>query len=157
METDFSDTSTTSPSITDTKVACFTSYFVHHHSWNIFNGVIRNVNRGAYKNWSFQLGMKFFRDNGFSDLIHRPVIKKQTKEKHNVSETGSVSVLRWGKKHILLGPLDHVVFFLSLFFNTRSMDKVWKSNISESYTPSSESSSNYMKFFIIQCLAMKVL
>jgi hypothetical protein len=30
----------------------------------------------------------------FSDFIHRPGIKKQTKEKHDVSETGSVSVLR---------------------------------------------------------------
>jgi hypothetical protein len=27
-------------------------------------------------------------------LIHRPGIKKQTKEKHDVSETGSISVLR---------------------------------------------------------------
>jgi hypothetical protein len=35
-----------------------------------------------------------FRDIGFSDFIHRPGIKKQTKEKHDVSETGSVSVLR---------------------------------------------------------------
>jgi hypothetical protein len=34
------------------------------------------------------------RDIGFSDFIHRPGIKKQIKEKHDVSETGSVSVLR---------------------------------------------------------------
>jgi hypothetical protein len=34
------------------------------------------------------------RDIGFSDFIHRSGIKKQTKEKHDVSETGSVSVLR---------------------------------------------------------------
>jgi hypothetical protein len=34
------------------------------------------------------------RDIGLSDFIHHPGIKKQTKEKHNVSETGSVSVLR---------------------------------------------------------------
>jgi hypothetical protein len=38
-----------------------------------------------------------FRDIGFSDFIHHPGIKKQTKEKHDVSETGSVSVLRCGK------------------------------------------------------------
>jgi hypothetical protein len=35
-----------------------------------------------------------FRDIGFSDFIHRPGIKKQTQEKHDVSETGFVSVLR---------------------------------------------------------------
>jgi hypothetical protein len=35
-----------------------------------------------------------YRDIGFSDFIQRPGIKKQTKEKHDVSETGSVSVLR---------------------------------------------------------------
>jgi hypothetical protein len=34
------------------------------------------------------------RDIGFSSFIHRPGIKQQTKEKHDVSETGSVSVLR---------------------------------------------------------------
>jgi hypothetical protein len=38
-----------------------------------------------------------FRDIGFSDFIHLPGIKKQTKEKHDVSETGSVSVLSEGK------------------------------------------------------------
>jgi hypothetical protein len=37
---------------------------------------------------------KSLRDIGFSDFIHCPGIKKQTKEKHDVSETGSVSVLR---------------------------------------------------------------
>jgi hypothetical protein len=37
---------------------------------------------------------RIFRDIGFSDFIHRPGIKKQTKEKHDVSETGSVSVIR---------------------------------------------------------------
>jgi hypothetical protein len=30
------------------------------------------------------------RDTVFSDFIHRPGIKKQTKEIHDVSETGSV-------------------------------------------------------------------
>jgi hypothetical protein len=34
------------------------------------------------------------RDIGFSNFIHRPGIKKQTKEKQDVSETGSVFVLR---------------------------------------------------------------
>jgi hypothetical protein len=87
-----------------------------------------------------------FRDTGFSDFIHRPGIKKQTKEKHDVSETGSVSVLRWGKNLFCLGPLEraslHPVMD-GLFFNTRTMDKVRKPNISESYTPSSKSFSNY--------------
>jgi hypothetical protein len=52
--------------------------------------------------------MLIFRDIGFSDFIHRPGIKKQSKEKHDVSETGSVSVLRWGKKPILLSPLERL-------------------------------------------------
>jgi hypothetical protein len=43
---------------------------------------------------SLQSMSRIFRDIGFSDFIHRPGIKKQTKEKHDVSETGSVSVLR---------------------------------------------------------------
>jgi hypothetical protein len=36
-----------------------------------------------------------------------------------------------------------------LFFNTRTMDKVRKPNISESYTPSSESYSNYIYSFTL--------
>jgi hypothetical protein len=46
--------------------------------------------------WGSILGQQYlcFRDIGFSDFIHRPGIKKQTKEQHDVSETGSVSVLR---------------------------------------------------------------
>jgi hypothetical protein len=47
-----------------------------------------------------------FRNIDFSDSIHRPGIKKQTKGNTNVSETGSVPVLKCGKKHILLGPLE---------------------------------------------------
>jgi hypothetical protein len=35
-----------------------------------------------------------FRDIGFLDFIHRPGIKKKTKEKQVWSETGSGSVLR---------------------------------------------------------------
>jgi hypothetical protein len=37
---------------------------------------------------------RIFRDTGFSDFIHHPGIKKQTQEKRDVSETGSVFVLR---------------------------------------------------------------
>jgi hypothetical protein len=46
---------------------------------------------------TFNLGViteRLFRDIGFLDFIHRPGIIKQTKEKHEVSETGYVSVLR---------------------------------------------------------------
>jgi hypothetical protein len=44
----------------------------------------------------------------------------------------------------------NVVFpLVCLFFNTRTMDRVRKLNISESYTPSSESYSNYFYFCII--------
>jgi hypothetical protein len=45
------------------------------------------------------------RDIGFSDFVHRPDFS-QIMKKHNVSETGSVSVLRWGKTPTLLGPLE---------------------------------------------------
>jgi hypothetical protein len=48
-------------------------------------------------------------------------------KKHNVSETGSVSVLRWGKTPILLGPLERA-----------------NPNISVCYTPSSEPYSIYL-------------
>jgi hypothetical protein len=104
-------------------------------------------------------------------------LKKKTYGKHDVSETGSVSVLRCGKKPILLGPLEraslnhwiirpvieaqqnrffphlrrkHPVSETSCFplfvFNTRTMDRVRNPNISESYTPSSESYSNYCEY-----------
>jgi hypothetical protein len=39
---------------------------------------------------SHDLFLRCFRDIGFSDFIHRPGIKKQTKEIHDVSETGPV-------------------------------------------------------------------
>jgi hypothetical protein len=45
------------------------------------------------------------RITGFSDFVHRPD-SKQLQEKHDVSETGSVSVLRWGEIPTLLGPLE---------------------------------------------------
>jgi hypothetical protein len=66
-----------------------------------------------------------FRDIGFSDFIHRPSIKKQTKENHDVSETGSVSVLRFfpSPEDGNRSSFRNVVVFLSLFFNTRTMDK----------------------------------
>jgi hypothetical protein len=45
------------------------------------------------------------RITGFSYFVHRPVILKT--RKHNVRETGSVSVLRWWGRHLLwLGPLE---------------------------------------------------
>jgi hypothetical protein len=53
--------------------------------------------------------------------------------------------LTWGRKQIQF-PKRRV--FLSLLFNTRTMDRVRKPNISESYTPSSESYSNLS--FIVQ-------
>jgi hypothetical protein len=77
------------------------------------------------------------------------LVLKTNQGKHEVSETGSVSVLRCGKNPILLGPLERASpnhwssVSLGLFFNTRTMDRVRKLNISESYTPSSESYSNY--------------
>jgi hypothetical protein len=37
---------------------------------------------------------KAFRDIGFSDFVHCPDFSSITMKKHNVSETGSVSVLR---------------------------------------------------------------
>jgi hypothetical protein len=77
--------------------------------------------------------------------------KQRNQGKHDVSEIGSVSVLRCGKNPILLGPLERASpnhwssgrVSLSLFFDTRTMDRVRKLNVSESYTPSSESYSNY--------------
>jgi hypothetical protein len=72
-----------------------------------------------------------------------------TKEKkNNVSETGSVSVFRWGKTPTLLGPLERAnlnhwtnwgrkqiqfpkrCFFSLVFRKIRTMDKVRKPNIS---------------------------
>jgi hypothetical protein len=41
-----------------------------------------------------EIGYIFYERYWVSDSIHRPGIKKQTKEKYDVSETGSVSVLR---------------------------------------------------------------
>jgi hypothetical protein len=49
----------------------------------------------------------------------------------------------WGRKQIQF-PKRRVS--LSLFFNTRTMDRVRKLNIPESYTPSSESYSNYLNY-----------
>jgi hypothetical protein len=69
------------------------------------------------------------------------------KKYHNVSETGSVSVLRWmgQDKPTQLGPLERASlnrwtlwYFLSSTYKT--MDKVQnKPNSSVQYTPSSES------------------
>jgi hypothetical protein len=73
---------------------------------------------------------------GFRNLSIVQVSKNKLK-KHDVSETGSVSVLRWGKN------------LFCLFFHTRTMDKVRKPSISESYTPSSESYSNQFNTFLI--------
>jgi hypothetical protein len=66
---------------------------------------------------------KTHRITGVSDFIHRPDFNNyKKKNKHDVSETASISVLRWGETHILLGPLE-------------------RANPSNSvcYTPSSES------------------
>jgi hypothetical protein len=61
------------------------------------------------------------------------------------------------EKPILLGPLERVPViqfpkrrgFLLCFLITRTMDRVRKTNISESYTPSSESYSNYATLVLI--------
>jgi hypothetical protein len=50
---------------------------------------------------------RYYRITGVSDFIHLPDFNNYKKNnKHDVSETGSVSVLRWGETPILLGPLD---------------------------------------------------
>jgi hypothetical protein len=86
----------------------------------------------------------------FRTLSIVQVLKDKATEEHGVSETGSVSVLRWGKKTTLWGPLERTSLndwssdsSLVLSFNTWTMDRVRKSNVSESYTPSPESYSNY--------------
>jgi hypothetical protein len=100
-----------------------------------------------------------FRNIEFSDSIHRPGIKKQTKGNTTFLKLELFPSSGAGKKPILLGPLEraspnHWIQFpkrrvsFSLFFNTRTMDRVRKLNISESYTPSSESYSNYLPDFI---------
>jgi hypothetical protein len=44
-----------------------------------------------------------------SDFIHRLDFNNYNKKnKHDLSETGSVSILRWGETPILLGPLERV-------------------------------------------------
>jgi hypothetical protein len=45
------------------------------------------------------------RINGFLDFVHHPD-SKGLEDKNDVSETGSVSVLRWGETPSLLGPLE---------------------------------------------------
>jgi hypothetical protein len=89
-----------------------------------------------------------------------------TMKKHNVSETGSVYVLRCGKTPTLLGPIEranlnqsssedgnrssfrNVVFFHCYVGKIRTMDKVRKPNISVCYTPSSESYSIYIDLLV---------
>jgi hypothetical protein len=43
--------------------------------------------------WSVEIFLRF-RDIGFSDFVHCPDFSLITMKKHNVSETGSVSILR---------------------------------------------------------------
>jgi hypothetical protein len=111
------------------------------------------------------------------------LLKNKQSKKHDVSETGSVSVLRWGKNPTLLGPLERAslnhrtidvtnptgykhlrpgqvheseqqrdpvsetsCFLICLLLISRTMDRVRKLNICESYTPSSESYSNYLSY-----------
>jgi hypothetical protein len=97
----------------------------------------------------------YLRNIEFSDSFHRPGIKKQTKGNTTFRKLDMFPSSGAGKKTILLGPLERASpnhwttgcpkrrVSLSLFFNTRTMDRVRKLNISESYTPSSESYSNY--------------
>jgi hypothetical protein len=46
------------------------------------------------------------RINGFLNFVHRPDSKELEDKKHDVSETGSVSVHRWEETPTLLGPLE---------------------------------------------------
>jgi hypothetical protein len=46
-----------------------------------------------------------FRIKGFSNIVHHPNSKELEDKKHDISETGSVSILRWGEAPTLLGPL----------------------------------------------------
>jgi hypothetical protein len=69
-----------------------------------------------------------FRITGLADFVHRPD-SKQLEEKHYVSETVSVSVLRWGKTPTLLGSLERVSetsCFSSNYLEYQTMDKVRK-------------------------------
>jgi hypothetical protein len=57
------------------------------------------------------------RINRFSDFVHHPNSKELEDKKHDISETGSVSILRWGETPTLLGPLEranlnHQYYFL---------------------------------------------
>jgi hypothetical protein len=51
--------------------------------------------------------LSLHRTNGFSDFVHRLDFKELEDTKHDVSESGSVSVLRWGETPTLLGPLEN--------------------------------------------------
>jgi hypothetical protein len=66
-------------------------------------------------------------------------------EKHNVSGTGSVSVLRWGKTPTLLGPLERA----NQNHWPRTMDKARKPSISVCYAPSSEPYSIYLNVVLL--------
>jgi hypothetical protein len=65
--------------------------------------------RGLRCNGYARNNREIFRNIEFSDYIHRPGIKKTNQGKHDVSETGTVSVLRCGKNPILLGPLERAI------------------------------------------------
>jgi hypothetical protein len=70
-----------------------------------------------------------YRDTGFSDLS---IVRILNKSEKNVSETGSVSVLRWRKTPTVLDPLE------------RASLNHWTASISVCYTPSSEPYSIYL-------------
>jgi hypothetical protein len=92
----------------------------------------------------------------------------EDKKYHNVSETGSVSVLRWmwQDKPTQLGPLERAC--LNHWTTYKTMDKVQnKPNSSVQHTPSSESfqvyqnavsrsqtkvvAMSYIRFFLYEC------
>jgi hypothetical protein len=73
--------------------------------------------RCASSGGSLSLINRAFRNIEFSDYIHRPGIKKQTK-----GNTTFRKQIQFPKRRVSLG----------LFFNTRTMDIVRKLNISES-------------------------
>jgi hypothetical protein len=82
------------------------SHFSHLPTLNPYTRYVTKTHPDAHTEaGATQTEYAPFRKIGFSDFIHRPGIKKQTKEKHDISETGSVSVLRCGKKPYSVGSL----------------------------------------------------
>jgi hypothetical protein len=78
----------------------FLNYYYYLNYLRLINGIHINIvySLGFWR-WCIT-----HRISGFSDIVHRP-------EKHDVSETGSVSILRWGETPNLLVPVIEVSSF----------------------------------------------